>query len=171
MNFFINDPDAGKILGTERGLPANTDIRTAVSAALTDANMKATVDFENAITPKFGKAPNVPPNGAAAVRTLLIQEAEKVQFGQMDSAAAPRSSSSRRTSSSPPDVVTSASRQTTVPTNEGAHGVATTVGETAVAPAPSLRDRTPARLPARKRGAGPTRRREPEPAKSSSPRG
>jgi multiple sugar transport system substrate-binding protein len=88
MNFFINDPDAGKILGTERGLPANTDIRTAVVATLTDANMKATVDFENAITPKFGKAPNVPPNGAAAVRTLLIQEAEKVQFGQMDSAAA-----------------------------------------------------------------------------------
>jgi len=38
--------------------------------------------------------------------------------------------------------------------------VATTVRETAVAPAPSLRDRTPARLPARKRGAGPTRRRE-----------
>ena len=88
MNFFINDPDAGKILGTERGLPANTDIRTSVSAALTDANMKATVDFENAITPKFGPAPNVPPNGAAAVRQLLIQEAEKVQFGQMDSAAA-----------------------------------------------------------------------------------
>jgi pectin-derived oligosaccharide transport system substrate-binding protein len=88
MNFFINDPDAGKILGTERGLPANSDIRTAVTASLTDANMKATVDFENKITPKFGPAPNVPPNGAAAVRTLLIQEAEKVQFGQMDSAAA-----------------------------------------------------------------------------------
>lgn len=88
MNFFINDPDAGKILGTERGLPANTDIRTTVSASLTDANMKATVEFENAITPKFGPAPNVPPNGAAAVRTLLIQEAEKVQFGQLDSAAA-----------------------------------------------------------------------------------
>jgi multiple sugar transport system substrate-binding protein len=88
MNFFVNDPDAGKILGTERGLPANTDIRTTVSAALTDANMKATVEFENKITPQFGPAPNVPPNGAAAVRTLLIQEAEKVQFGQLDPAAA-----------------------------------------------------------------------------------
>lgn len=88
MNFFVNDPDAGKILGTERGLPANTDIRTTVSAALTDPNMKATVEFENTITPKFGPAPVVPPNGAAAVRTLLIQEAEKVQFGQLDSAAA-----------------------------------------------------------------------------------
>ena len=88
MNFFVNDPDAGKILGTERGLPANTDIRTSVSSSLTDPNMKATVDFENLITPQFGKAPNVPPNGQSSVRTLLITEAEKVQFGQLSPAAA-----------------------------------------------------------------------------------
>jgi multiple sugar transport system substrate-binding protein len=88
MNFFINDPDAGKILGTERGLPANTDIRTAVQNSLTDPNMKATVDFENQIAPKFGPAPNVPPNGQSSVRTLLITEAEKVQFGQLSPAAA-----------------------------------------------------------------------------------
>jgi len=88
MNFFINDPDAGKILGTERGLPANTDIRTSVQNSLTDPNMKATVDFENQIAPKFGPAPNVPPNGQSSVRTLLITEAEKVQFGQLSPAAA-----------------------------------------------------------------------------------
>jgi multiple sugar transport system substrate-binding protein len=88
MNFFINDPDAGKILGTERGLPVNLDIRTAVQSSLTDQNMKATVDFENQMQPKFGPAPSVPPNGQSAIRTLLIQEAEKVQFGQMSSADA-----------------------------------------------------------------------------------
>ena len=88
MNFFINDPDAGKILGTERGLPANTDIRTSVQNSLTDPNMKATVDFENQIAPKFGPAPNVPPNGQSSVRTLLITEAEKVQFGQLSPEAA-----------------------------------------------------------------------------------
>lgn len=88
MNFFVNDPDAGRILGTERGLPANTDIRAAVSATLTDPNMKATVAFENAVSSRFGKAPNVPPNGQSAVRTLLTQEAEKVQFGQLSSADA-----------------------------------------------------------------------------------
>jgi multiple sugar transport system substrate-binding protein len=83
MNFFINDPDAGKILGTERGLPVNLDIRTSVQNNLTDKNMKATVDFENQISPKFGPAPSVPPNGQSAVRQLFTQEAEKVQFGQM----------------------------------------------------------------------------------------
>jgi multiple sugar transport system substrate-binding protein len=85
MNFFVNDPDAGKLLGTERGLPANTDIRASVAAALTDANMKATVEFENTMSSKFGPAPAVPPNGQSAVRTLFTQEAEKVQFGQLSS--------------------------------------------------------------------------------------
>ncbi len=85
LNFFVNDPAAGKILGTERGLPANTDIRGTVAAALTDPNMKATVEFENTMTSKFGPAPVVPPNGQSAVRTLLTQEAEKVQFGQLSS--------------------------------------------------------------------------------------
>jgi multiple sugar transport system substrate-binding protein len=88
MNFFVNDPDAGKLLGTERGLPANTDIRTSVQSTLTDANMKTTVDFENTMQAKFGPAPVVPPNGQSAVRTLLIQEAEKVQFGQLSPADA-----------------------------------------------------------------------------------
>jgi multiple sugar transport system substrate-binding protein len=88
INFFVNDPDAGKILGTERGLPANLDVRKAVQATLKDPNMKSTVDFENSMQAKFGPAPVVPPNGQAAVRQLLIQEAEKVQFGQLSSNAA-----------------------------------------------------------------------------------
>lgn len=88
MNFFVNDPDAGKILGTERGLPANLDIRTTVQNSVTDPNMKATVDFENTMQSKFGPAPVVPPNGQSAIRTLLTQEAEKVQFGQLSSADA-----------------------------------------------------------------------------------
>ncbi len=88
INFFVNDPDAGKILGTERGLPANTDIRTSVESTLTDQNMKATVDFETQMAAKFGPAPVVPPDGQSAVRTLLTQEAEKVQFGQLSAADA-----------------------------------------------------------------------------------
>ena len=88
MNFFVNDPDAGKILGTERGLPANTEIRTTVQNSLTDPNMKTTVDFENSMQPKFGPAPAVPPNGQSSIRQLLTQEAEKVQFGQASPADA-----------------------------------------------------------------------------------
>jgi multiple sugar transport system substrate-binding protein len=86
MNFFINDPDAGKILGTERGLPVNLDVRTSVQNSLTDPNMKATVDFENIMQSKFGPSPSVPPDGQSAIRTLFTTEAEKVQFGQLSPA-------------------------------------------------------------------------------------
>ena len=88
MNFFVNDPDAGNILGTERGLPANTEIRTTVRNSITDPNMKATMDFENLMQNQFGPAPSVPPNGQSSIRTLLVTDAEKVQFGQLSSAAA-----------------------------------------------------------------------------------
>ena len=59
-----------------------------MQASLTDANMKATVDFENVMTPKFGQAPSVPPAGQSEIRQLLIETAEKVQFGQLSPAAA-----------------------------------------------------------------------------------
>ena len=31
INFLVNDPEAGKILGTDRGLPSNLDVRKAVA--------------------------------------------------------------------------------------------------------------------------------------------
>lgn len=88
MNFFINDPEAGKILGTERGLPANLTVRSAVQAGLTDQNMKATFDFQNAMASKFGKAPAVPPKGQSQIRQLLITTAEKAQYGELSPADA-----------------------------------------------------------------------------------
>ena len=37
INFLVNDPEAGKILGTDRGLPSNLDVRKAVADTVTDA--------------------------------------------------------------------------------------------------------------------------------------
>jgi len=88
INFLVNDPDAGKILGTERGLPSNLDVRGQVASAVTDANMKTSIAFENDITAKFGPAPAVPPKGHATVRTELRKAAESVQFGKATSAQA-----------------------------------------------------------------------------------
>ena len=31
INFLVNDPEAGKISGTDRGLPSNLDVRKAVA--------------------------------------------------------------------------------------------------------------------------------------------
>ncbi|WP_246273658.1 ABC transporter substrate-binding protein [Phytohabitans houttuyneae] len=82
MNFLVNDPEAGKILGTERGLSPNTDVRKVVGDSLTDPTARATIDFENAITPRFGAAPAPPPKGHAKIRSMLTAAAESVQLGR-----------------------------------------------------------------------------------------
>ncbi len=87
VNFFVNDAEAGKVLGTERGLPANLDIRAAITPSL-PATMQATVAFEKTITPKFGPAPAPPPKGHSKVKTLLVTVAESVQYGKASSQAA-----------------------------------------------------------------------------------
>ena len=88
INFLVNDPEAGKVLGTERGLPSNLDVRTAVAGSVTDANMKTSIAFENELTPKFGPAPPVPPRGHATVRSELRKAAESVQYGKATSVQA-----------------------------------------------------------------------------------
>jgi multiple sugar transport system substrate-binding protein len=82
IDFLVNDTDAGKILGTERGLSPNTEVRKVLSQSLTDATTRATIEFENSITPKFGPAPAPPPKGHVKVRALLVAAAESVQQGK-----------------------------------------------------------------------------------------
>lgn len=88
INFFVNDPDAAKAMGTDRGLTSNLDLRKVVDDSLTDTNMKASVAFEAQITPKFGPAPAPPPKGHAKIKTQLVTSAESVQFGKATASAA-----------------------------------------------------------------------------------
>jgi multiple sugar transport system substrate-binding protein len=79
INFLVNDPDAGKLLGAERGLAPNLDIRAAVSPTLNKTD-QASVSFETDLAAKFGPTPPVPPKGHTQVKTLLVAAAESVQF-------------------------------------------------------------------------------------------
>jgi len=87
INFLENDPDAGKILGTDRGLPSNLDIRKQVAETVTDPNMKQTIAFENELGKSFGPAPAVPLKGHSKVRSELIRIAEEVEYARMTPAA------------------------------------------------------------------------------------
>ena len=88
INFLANDPDAGKVLGTDRGLPSNLDIRKEVAAQVTDPNMKRTIAVQDDLETKFGpNAPAVPPKGHAKVRSELIRIAESVIYGKSTVAA------------------------------------------------------------------------------------
>jgi multiple sugar transport system substrate-binding protein len=83
INFLVNDPEAGKILGTDRGLPSNLDVRKTVSETVTDPNMKQTIAVQTELGTKFGPtSPSVPPKGHSKVKTELIRIAEEVTFGR-----------------------------------------------------------------------------------------
>ena len=88
INFMINDPEAGKILGTERGLPSNLDIRKSVAETVTDPYMKLSIQVETDLAAKFGPSPQVPLKGHSTVRSELIKAAESVQSGQATPAKA-----------------------------------------------------------------------------------
>jgi multiple sugar transport system substrate-binding protein len=81
ISFLVNNAEAGKILGTERGLSSNLEVRTIVEASLGDDKQKRAVAFENEMTPKFGSAPVPPPQGHSRVRSGLVAAAESVQAG------------------------------------------------------------------------------------------
>ena len=82
INFLANDVEAGKVLGTDRGLPSNLDVRKAVNDSVTDPAMKLSIQVENELAGKFGQAPQVPPKGHSTMRSELIKAAENVQFNR-----------------------------------------------------------------------------------------
>jgi multiple sugar transport system substrate-binding protein len=87
INFLVNDPDAGKILGAERGLAPNLDVRSSVNSTLKAAD-QVSVKFETDLASKFGATPPVPPKGHTQVKTLLVTAAESVQYKKAAPSAA-----------------------------------------------------------------------------------
>lgn len=87
VDFLINDPEAGKLLGAERGLPPNLGIRSQLAASATGTD-KVIFDYEAAMEPKLGAAPPVPPKGAGTIQKLVQRTYEEIAFGRLDVNAA-----------------------------------------------------------------------------------
>lgn len=81
IDFLLNDPDAGKVLGANRGLPANLKIREAVAQNLSGAN-KVIFEYEKSVDAKLGDAPPAPPKGDGAIYKLMQRKHEEVVFGK-----------------------------------------------------------------------------------------
>ena len=77
VNFLANTPEAGDILLTDRGVPANAKVRSAITPKLTDAD-KAAAEYLGAL--KVGPAPRVTPNGASGIEAILKRNTEGVLF-------------------------------------------------------------------------------------------
>jgi multiple sugar transport system substrate-binding protein len=82
INFFVNDPEAGAILGTERGIPPNDSVRSAIEPNFSD-ELKYVMAYDERVTAKAGPTPPVPAQGDTQVRQLLITAAENAGFGRM----------------------------------------------------------------------------------------
>jgi multiple sugar transport system substrate-binding protein len=87
INFLINDPEAGAVLGMSRGMPANAKVREAVGAKLTGPPLVG-YQYEQAVGPKLEQAPPPPPKGAGTVKTTFQRIYDDVIFERSTPAAA-----------------------------------------------------------------------------------
>ena len=82
LNFLINDPGAGQVLGTTRGLPANQRIRETVCAAAQGGD-KAVCDYETSVADRTRSATGLWPSGSAAVKRDFQRTYDDVIFGRI----------------------------------------------------------------------------------------
>jgi multiple sugar transport system substrate-binding protein len=81
VSFFVNDIEAGKILGVERGIPCSKAVRDAIAPTL-DAQSQVALNFVSNLGDLLGKLPPSPPAAAGEVSTQLTTKAQEVAFGQ-----------------------------------------------------------------------------------------
>ncbi|MEV0390599.1 extracellular solute-binding protein [Nonomuraea sp. NPDC050643] len=82
IDFMINDPEAGQIILSDRGLPASSKVLAAVKDKLPDADKK-TLAFIDEVRSELADPPAAPPKGASAMEDILTRYSEEVMFGRM----------------------------------------------------------------------------------------
>lgn len=80
IDFMLNSDAAAEILKTERGIPANTEVRGALEAGLS-ADDQLAVDYLNAIEP--GEPSPLTPNGGSSIEAIFQRYTQEVYFGQL----------------------------------------------------------------------------------------
>jgi multiple sugar transport system substrate-binding protein len=82
IDFMINDPEAGAIILSDRGLPASSKVLSAVKDKLPPADQQ-TLTFVDSIKSELGDTPTAPPKGASALEDILKRYTEEVIFARM----------------------------------------------------------------------------------------
>jgi multiple sugar transport system substrate-binding protein len=77
VDFLANSQEAADVLLTDRGVPANKKIRTAITPKLTETDRAAAEYLD---TLKVGTAPRVTPNGASNLEAIIKRHTEDVLF-------------------------------------------------------------------------------------------
>ncbi|TMR91811.1 ABC transporter substrate-binding protein [Nonomuraea basaltis] len=82
IDFMVNDPEAGQIILSDRGLPASSKVLAAVKDKLPEADVK-TLEFIDEVRSELADPPPAPPKGASAMEDILTRYSEEVMFGRM----------------------------------------------------------------------------------------
>lgn len=82
VDFMLNDVEAGKIILSDRGLPANTSVREAVQDSFTDVDKQA-AQFLADLGPVIVDSLATPPVGSGEVVNIIKRINEQVLFRQI----------------------------------------------------------------------------------------
>jgi multiple sugar transport system substrate-binding protein len=81
LSYFVNDIEAGRILGVERGIPCSAAVREAITPELSEQDQIA-LNFVANLGDLLGPLPPSPPNAAGEIDTSLLRVlAQEVAFG------------------------------------------------------------------------------------------
>lgn len=81
IDFFLNDKDANKILGTERGVSANSQIREMLRTRVPESEQQV-FGYLQLVDEKGAPLPPPPPPGAAEIAEIVLRINEEVAFGR-----------------------------------------------------------------------------------------
>ena len=88
ISFFVNDVEAGKILGVERGVPMSPKVREAILPQLNPTEQQ-TVKYVNLLKDQVGEYPAPAPKGATEFdHTVFRPVADQLAFGKISVAEA-----------------------------------------------------------------------------------
>jgi len=81
LDYMLNSKEAADLLLTERGVPANEEIRSYIAPKLSDTD-KGVVAFVDELADEVGEPAPITPPGASVVEELMKRYTEQVLFGQ-----------------------------------------------------------------------------------------
>jgi multiple sugar transport system substrate-binding protein len=81
IDFLVNDPDAAKILGSERGIPVNSDIRNQLKETVTKTE-RTIYDFIDTVSKHSSPISPPYPQGYAEIDKNFKSASEQIAFGQ-----------------------------------------------------------------------------------------
>ncbi|MBE1515026.1 ABC transporter substrate-binding protein [Nesterenkonia halotolerans] len=87
IDFFVNSPEAGEILGVERGLPPNTEILADLSEDL-EGMEAVSAEYIEAIEPELGPAEPATAQGGSSFSQILYRYQDELFFERVTPAEA-----------------------------------------------------------------------------------